>query len=113
MKLFTRKYVLRMVLILAGIYLAGGILLYLFQDGLLFHPKPLSRDYRFSFSHPFEEVNLPVGDRNVNIIRFHPPKEERGVVLYFHGNMENVERYAGLAPLFTSQGYSVWMIDYP
>jgi alpha-beta hydrolase superfamily lysophospholipase len=37
----------------------------------------------------------------------------KGVVLYFHGNKRNIERYASFAPYFTRNNYDVWMIDYP
>jgi pimeloyl-ACP methyl ester carboxylesterase len=35
------------------------------------------------------------------------------VVLYFHGNKENLSRYASIAPIVTANGYELWMIDYP
>jgi alpha-beta hydrolase superfamily lysophospholipase len=35
------------------------------------------------------------------------------VVIYFHGNKENINRYAKFATNFTKQGYEVWMEDYP
>jgi alpha-beta hydrolase superfamily lysophospholipase len=53
------------------------------------------------------------GSRNINIIRFSSKEPAKGVVLYFHGNMTNIERYAAFASLFTKHQYDVWMIDYP
>ena len=35
------------------------------------------------------------------------------MVLYFHGNRENINRYAKFADNFTRYGYEVWMTDYP
>jgi len=50
----------------------------------------------------------------VNMIRFFPADSiRRGVVVYFHGNRENIERYAKFANNFTKHGYEVWMEDYP
>lgn len=100
-------------MVLAGVYIAGGVLLYFIQDLLLFHPKPLPPDHRFGFNQPFEEVNLAVEGRNLNIVRFKAEGKARGALLYFHGNMKNIERYAYVAPLFTKQGYDLWMLDYP
>ena len=37
----------------------------------------------------------------------------KGIVLYFHGNRENINRYAAYANNFTRNGYEVWMPDYP
>jgi pimeloyl-ACP methyl ester carboxylesterase len=113
MKRFTRKRITRVLVVLAGVYIAGGILLYFIQDLLLFHPKPLPQNHRFGFSQPFDEINLPIEGRNLNIVRFRAEGTARGAVLYFHGNMRNIERYAYVAPLFTKLGYDLWMMDYP
>ena len=34
-------------------------------------------------------------------------------MLYFHGNRDNVNRYAKYAANFTKHGYEVWITDYP
>lgn len=110
-----RKIFIKWLKIVFAAYLAAGILLYFLQDKLLFHPTPLPPDYRFQFEKPFNEVLLPVNDeKNLSIIRFTVPDSTcRGVVLFFHGNKENVERYSGYSDIFTRNGYEVWMMDYP
>lgn len=97
------------------IYVLLGLLLYFFQEKFLFHPKSLKADHKFAFDQPFEEINIPVSpEKNINIIRFTvPDSTRRGVVLYFHGNRQNVERYAPFARFFTRNHYEVWMPDYP
>ncbi|MET0393590.1 MAG: alpha/beta fold hydrolase [Chitinophagaceae bacterium] len=97
------------------VYIAGGLVLYFFQDNILFHPKALPADHVFRFDVPFREINLPVApEKNLNIVQFTVPDSLcRGVVLYFHGNRRNIERYARFAPYFTRHGYEVWMMDYP
>ncbi|HVG17199.1 MAG TPA: alpha/beta hydrolase [Chitinophagaceae bacterium] len=96
------------------IYIGSGLLAYLFQDLLILHPKRLPPNHKFHFSEPFTELNVKAeGNRNINIIQFSPREPAKGVVLYFHGNMRNIERYAGFAALFTKHQYDVWMIDYP
>ena len=107
------RSVKRWGLILSSVYIAGGLILYLIQDLLLFHPQPLSRTHTFAFEHPFEEMNIPVEGRNLNLVKFLTPANKKGIVLYFHGNMRNIERYAPVATLFTKQGYELWMMDYP
>jgi len=96
-------------------YLVCGIALYFLQGKFLFHPKKLPADYIFSFQQPFKEINLPVSsEKNISIIQFTVPDSLRkGVVLYFHGNRRNIERYASYAVNFTRNKYEVWMIDYP
>lgn len=49
-----------------------------------------------------------------NMVQFTVPDSLRkGIVLYFHGNKENINRYARFADWFTQNGYEVWMPDYP
>jgi uncharacterized protein len=87
--------------------------MYFLQDLFLFHPVSLPQDHVFQFNQPFTEINITTPDqRRLNIIEFHA-KKSKGIVLYFHGNRRNVERYAKYAPHFTNSGYDVWMVDYP
>jgi alpha-beta hydrolase superfamily lysophospholipase len=109
-----RKKLWRVLRALLIIYITGGIVLYFLQDLIIFHPKPLARDYNFNFKQPFKELNLsPDDNRNLNIVQFLPKEKSKGIVLYFHGNKINIERYAQYAPVFTKNNYEVWMIDYP
>ena len=97
------------------IYIIMGIALYFLQERFLFHPQKLPQDHVFSFSIPFKEINLTVNnDKNLSIVQFTVPDPVRkGVVLYFHGNLRNIERYARFASNFTKNNYEVWMMDYP
>ncbi len=101
--------------IIVPLYIVGGIALYFLQEKLLFHPEKLPADHVFNFQIPFKEINLPVNnEKNLSIVQFTVPDSIcKGVVLYFHGNRENIERYAPYATNFTKNNYEVWMIDYP
>ena len=96
-------------------YIIGGVVLYFTQDAILFHPQKLAADYKYAFDIPFREINYPVTDKkNISIIQFTVADSSRkGVVLFFHGNRENINHYASYAPYFTRNNYEVWMIDYP
>jgi alpha-beta hydrolase superfamily lysophospholipase len=98
---------------LAIIYIAGGIILYFIQDLILFHPAALPKTHSFAFAQPFKEVNIQVQNRNLSIVQFTTNSNKKGIVLYFHGNRQNIERYGKFAPAFTKNGYEVWMMDYP
>ncbi|MGZ8556712.1 MAG: alpha/beta hydrolase [Chitinophagaceae bacterium] len=102
-------------MIFFAMYVALGAGLYFFQDRILFHPESLAADHLFNFHIPFKEINLPVNkEKNLSIIQFTVPDTVcNGVVLYFHGNRKNIERYAPFAKNFTRNNYEVWMIDYP
>jgi pimeloyl-ACP methyl ester carboxylesterase len=96
------------------VYCIVGIALYYLQDKLFFHPVVVPKKFTYHFSIPYKEVNLPFNtSSNINIIQFTTPGHAKGVVLYFHGNRENISHYARFAPEFTRNGYEVWMIDYP
>jgi uncharacterized protein len=96
------------------IYLVVGIVLYFIQDRIIFHPKALPKEYVFKFDQPFKEINLKTEENhNLNIVQFFTKEKPKGLVLFFHGNMTNIERYAPLAPYFTKHNLEVWMIDYP
>src|SRR4030095_6807033 len=64
---------------------------------------------------PFKELNLAINEeKNISIVQFTVPDSVRkGIVLYFHGNRQNINRYAPNAKYFTKNDYEVWMIDYP
>lgn len=84
------------------------------QKKALFRPTQLPADYVFRFDAPFEEhfLDTPDGAR-LNVLRF--PSEwtqQRGTVLYFHGNRDNLQRWGGLHRDFTSRGYDFVAPDY-
>ncbi len=97
------------------IYCSLGIAFYYLQENFLFHPVPLSADYIYHFARPFQEINVAINrNENLNVVQFFPEDSVRkGVVLYFHGNRQNINRYAKFADNFTRHGYEVWMPDYP
>jgi uncharacterized protein len=110
-----RGIISRWIKIIVLIYVVVGIALYYLQQRILLHPKAYPQDYAYSFPVPFAEVNIAINkNENFNIVQFFPKDPVRkGVVLYFHGNMRNINHYAKFADNFTARGYEVWMPDYP
>jgi uncharacterized protein len=111
----NRKQIFRWLKIIILLYSLIGIALFYLQEKFLFHPEKFSNAYVYHFKVPFEEVNIPFNSTDtINIIKFFPEDlVRRGVVLYFHGNRQNIERYAKFAANFTKHGYEIWMEDYP
>ena len=111
----NRKLIFRWLKVIILIYSIVGIALFYLQEKFLFHPEKLSNAYVYHFKVPFEEVNIPMNETDtVNMIKFFPADSVRkGIVIYFHGNRQNIERYAKFANNFTKDGYEVWMADYP
>ena len=110
-----KQKIFRWVKIILLIYASIGIALYYLQEKFLFHPLKLNSGYTFKFDQPFEEVRLPFNETDtLSMIKFFPTDSlRRGVVVYYHGNKENINHYAAFAKPFTKKGYEVWMEDYP
>ncbi len=95
-------------------YCVVGIAIYYAQDYVLLKPKRVEREFKYSIRSPYKELNIPYDkNTNINILQFPQKTTLKGVVLYFHGNKNNIERYAGFVPNFTRNGYEVWMLEYP
>jgi alpha-beta hydrolase superfamily lysophospholipase len=115
MKRNKKNSITRWVKWIAFIYAFIGLALYFLQHYFLFHPVQLARNYQYHFNIPFKEIDLPVNKTDtINMVKFFPVDSLRkGVVIYFHGNRGNINRYAKFAANFTKHGYEVWMEDYP
>jgi uncharacterized protein len=110
------KTIVKAAKVMLFLYALIGILLWTFQDKLFFQSTPLPQDYQFNFTEPHRELLIPLNEKDkLSIVEFYPKDtlHSRGVVLYFHGNRENITHYAKFVPSFTKHGYEVWMMDYP
>lgn len=112
-KINVQKYFKKFAIWAIAFYLVGGIALYFIQDKLLFHPEVLPASYKYKFDVPFEEILIPVNDKvQISAVLFKAPQPAKGMVLYFHGNAKNINRYARLMKNFTGNGYDVLILDY-
>jgi uncharacterized protein len=111
-----KKYTWFLIWILF-IYLLVGAVLYFTQSLFLFHGKKLNKQEPFQIvDQQFKEINIikPNGF-NLSCVTFFPTDtlKPSGVCIYYHGNRENINRYALFAKRFTAAGYIVYMPDYP
>lgn len=112
----NRKKIFRWLKVIIIVYCIIGIALYYLQEKFLFHPVALDKNYSYQFNMPFKEITLDLdANTQYNMVVFLPKNDSvvKGAVLYFHGNKENINRYAKFANNFTKNGYEVWMVDYP
>jgi uncharacterized protein len=111
----NRKKIFRLAKMILFIYALVGVVLFYVQDKFLFHPQKLASNYAFKFDGKFEEMKIPFNEKDtMSLLKFYPSRAvKKGVIIYYHGNMDNVERYAAFTKPFTKLGYEVWMQDYP
>lgn len=96
-------------------YALAGIAVYHFQDRIFFRPVAVPLDHRYEFGIPYRERNIRFRDNaNLNLVEFPVAgRRRRGIVLYLHGNRNNIGWYVSHVGDFHRNGYEVWMIDYP
>jgi len=106
---------LRFLAYFVAFYLLVGLVLWAIHPLILFQPTTLPADYRYSFSQPFQELTLkPTASVQLNALWFQTTSQpRRGVVLFFHGNRDNLTRWGReYSTRFTERGYDVLMYDY-
>ncbi|MBS1934176.1 MAG: alpha/beta hydrolase [Bacteroidetes bacterium] len=112
-----RRIIFRWLKVIILIYCTIGIALYYLQDHILFHPSPVEKKFQYDFlSNATTELTIHYDkETQLNVVEFKPQNDTvtKGVVLYFHGNRNNISWYKKYASNFTNKNYEVWMIDYP
>ncbi|MEX0288450.1 MAG: alpha/beta hydrolase, partial [Flavobacteriaceae bacterium] len=102
----------RGIRILLGGYLLIVIMLYFFQEKLIFLPTKLPQNYSYSFVQSFEEFFLDAEDGGrLNALHF-KQDGSRGAILYFHGNAGDLSRWGNIVTFFVEKGFDVIVMDY-
>lgn len=100
-------------LIVIFILFASALASYVFQNKLIFQAEKLPPEYHFVFNQPYEEYFITTPDNDtINALWFKPPQKAKGLVIYFHGNADHLQRWGHYASDITQQGYEVLMMDY-
>ncbi|TWI79243.1 hypothetical protein IQ13_3646 [Lacibacter cauensis] len=116
MEVKTKRRIKGAIKLLIILYCGIGIALWYLQDSIFLQPKKLKAGYAYRFQQRFEELNIPVSENEImHAVKLFPADTTgcKGVVLYFHGNKDNITHYAEAATLLTGYGYEVWMLEYP
>jgi hypothetical protein len=102
------------VLILLVLYLGIGLMLYFFQEGLLFFPQKLPKTYSFSFDEPFEEMEiLTESDVLLHGLLFQT-ENTKGLIFYLHGNagaLDSWARWRQLIPHWGTMSFYWTILD--
>lgn len=109
--LFQKLY--KALILILILYFAIGLAVFAFQEKLIFQSRTLPVNYSYSFNQPFQEYFIPTSDKeSLNALFFPSPSPSKGLILYAHGNADNLERWGKYAKDFTSLGYDILMHDY-
>lgn len=106
-----------MILSGTAIYAFSCIFLFFYQPRLIFFPSPYLEKTPAQFNIPYQEVWLPVEATASKSELIHGwwIKADRAngkVLLYLHGNGQNIGANINRANLFRELGFSVLLIDY-
>jgi pimeloyl-ACP methyl ester carboxylesterase len=89
-----------------------SILVYFFQEKLIFKPEKLKQDFQFKYDVPFKEYFFDI-EPGVRINGLHFYRENpKGLILYFHGNSRSIKGWAKYAKDFYRYNYDVGLVDY-
>jgi alpha-beta hydrolase superfamily lysophospholipase len=83
-----------------------------FQEKVVFLPVILPENHVFDFNQQFEEYFLETPfEGTINALHF-KTDNPKGVIVYFHGNSDNLQRWGEIAGDFTQFGYDILVMDY-
>ncbi|MBZ9728720.1 alpha/beta hydrolase [Salegentibacter sp. JZCK2] len=98
--------------VLTGFYILICLLLYVFQEKMIFLPQVLGKDFKFSFRENFEERFIEMGDgKKLNALLF-KAENSQGVIFYLHGNAGSLEDWGSVAETFMNLDYDLFIPDY-
>ncbi|MFN2373234.1 MAG: alpha/beta hydrolase [Cyclonatronaceae bacterium] len=106
------KTALWLILLIGGIYLAMGMLLYIFQGKLIFYPTRILVYHPDAAGLDYEDVWLQTSDGERLHAWFVPRENSRGTVLFFHGNAGNISGRIESIRQFHQLGLDVFIVDY-
>ncbi|THU39855.1 alpha/beta hydrolase [Niastella caeni] len=107
-----KRMVLKIIIIIAALYILICGLLYVFQEMLIFFPQKLDKKYQFTFDQPFEELSITTNDKLLLHGLLFKADSSKGVIFYLHGNAGAVDSWGTVAKTYTQLNYDVFVLDY-
>lgn len=107
-----KKTLKTLIIILIAIYVVLCGLIYFFQESFLFFPHKLNKNYEFTFSQNFDEINVTASDGiKLNGLLF-KADTTKGLIFYLHGNAGSLKDWGAVAKTYLDFNYDVFIIDY-
>lgn len=107
-----KTFLIYSIVLIAALYFLVCMLLYFFQERIIFFPQKLEKSYRFQFDQPFEEKNIKMTDGAIlNGVLF-KADNPTGLIFYLHGNAGSLSSWGGIAKTYTNMNKDIFMLDY-
>src|SRR5687768_8611465 len=106
------KMIISVLSFLLGLCILFFIMIYNYQERMIFFPDKLPAGYKFSFPTTFSEHNFRMEDGitlNGLIFQVENPK---GLIFYLHGNAGALNSWGMMSQTYTSLGYNLFILDY-
>ena len=107
-----KKVFLTTLKIAGGLYILICIVLFFFQERLIFFPEKLPKGYKFDFHQKFVEIGIKTRDNKLLSGVLFPADSSKGLIFYLHGNAGSIRSWGKVAKTYTDLDYDVFMLDY-
>ncbi|WP_420552497.1 alpha/beta hydrolase [Tenacibaculum aiptasiae] len=94
------------------IYALLCILLYFFQESLIFFPQELPQGHQFNFNQEFNELSFKSKDGKLLNGLLFKSINSKGLIFYLHGNSGSLNSWGNVAMTYTKLNYDVFILDY-
>ena len=108
----TKKLVLTILKLALIAYLLICVLLYFFQEKLIFFPEKFDTAFTFSFQQKFEEKNIQTKNNKLLSGVLFTTDSAKGLIFYLHGNAGSINSWGEVAKRYTDLNYDLYMLDY-
>ncbi|MFK8057080.1 MAG: alpha/beta hydrolase [Saprospiraceae bacterium] len=102
------KFLRRLALFFLVVYAGIAAVVFVFQERLIFHPRPIPVDYQYDWG---EEITVPVEGATLSTVWTRKPNS-KGVVIYLHGNVGDNNRGLYQMRNVLERPYDAVFVDY-
>lgn len=107
-----KKWIKNIFVFLIGFYIFGCVILYFYQENIIFYPEKLDKNYSFHYGKNAKEMNFKTKDeKQLNGILFEV-ENPKGLIFYLHGNSGSLRTWGKVAELYNILGFDVFVLDY-
>lgn len=107
-----KKYIFYGIISLTVVYFTSIIVLYFAQEQLIFRSYELEDTFEFTLENKFEELYFQTSNQGkIHAIKL-KADSSLGVILYFHGNLDNLSRWASIVEPLMKYNYDIVALDY-